>query len=54
MRELVADFENKGISIGTKCYEAYENDRNEPNIDVIKKLSEYYGLSMEDLCYADL
>lgn len=54
-QEKISDnFLQKHIPINRSRYEGFENGRNEPNIDLIKDLSSFFGLSIEDFCFTDL
>lgn len=53
-QKLVNLLGDKGINISRGRYEAYENDRNEPDIDTIKVLADYYCITIEQLCYSEI
>ena len=44
-KELALD-----IGINEKAYWAYENGRNEPNIDTLIKIANYFNVSLDYLC----
>lgn len=53
-QELCYRMNEFDINITRCAYEAYENNRNEPNIDMIKQFCEFFRLSMEELCFLQL
>lgn len=53
-QKLVDILGENGVNISRGRYEAYESDRNEPDIDTIKSLADYYGLTIEQLCYSEI
>ena len=40
----------KAINVTQSSYSKYENKTIEPNIDTLKKLADFYGVSLDYLC----
>lgn len=53
-QHLSEKLQKQNIPMSRSRYEGLESGRNEPNIDLIKDLSEFYGLSIDAFCFKDL
>lgn len=49
----IANALSEFIDMNQKKYASYEQDRTEPNIDTIKTLADFFGVTMEELCYTE-
>lgn len=52
--KLTAEMASKGLYIEPKTLEAYGNGKNEPNIDVINELANFFNLTIEEFCYGNI
>lgn len=42
------------LHIGVKRYSAWESGKNEPNIIMLKRIADYYGITIDALCFESL
>ena len=53
-RQLYEALEGNSSITSMKQLGGFKENRNEPNIDCVRDLSKFFGLTMEEFCYEDL